>query len=85
MSGNAHCIIRMSAFSTRAELEDLFVACRNGDIARVRQAVADGVDVRNVVDKKWYNRAPLHYACRYVACLILVPRPPLPSKGLGIV
>ena len=54
----------MSTFST----EDLFDACINGDIARVRRAVADGVDVRKVVDINWANRTPLHYACRYVAC-----------------
>ena len=47
---------------------DLFDACEKGDIARVRQAVADGVDVRKVVDKSWSNYTPLHYACRYVAC-----------------
>ena len=39
-----------------------------GDIARVRQAVADGVDVRKVVDKNWNNRTPLHHASWYVAC-----------------
>ena len=63
-SGNAHCTIRMSTFSTK----DLFDACKKGDIARVRQAVADGVDVRKVVDKNWSNFTPLHYTCWYVAC-----------------
>ena len=47
---------------------DLFGACRKGDIARVRQAVADGADVRKVVDKSRSNYTPLHYACEYVAC-----------------
>ena len=61
-SRNAHCTIRMSTFSK----EDLFDACKKGDIARVRQAVADGDDVRKVVDKYWDT--PLHYACGYVAC-----------------
>jgi hypothetical protein len=42
---------------------DLFDACWEGDIARVRQAVADGVDVRKVVDKDWYNETLLHRAC----------------------
>ena len=77
---STHCTIRMSTFST----EDLFDACEKGDIARVRQAVADGVDVRKVVDKNWYNRTPLHYACRYVV-VRFGPRPPPSSKGLGIV
>ena len=54
----------MSTFST----EDLIDACKKGDITRVRRAFADGVDVRKVVDKNWYNRTPLHYACGYVAC-----------------
>ena len=43
---------------------DLFDACRRGDIARVRQAVADGVDVRKVVDKDVVNETLLHCACR---------------------
>ena len=42
----------------------LFDACKRGDIARVRQAVADGVDVRKVVDKNEWNETPLHCACR---------------------
>ena len=46
----------------------VFGACWEGDIARVRQAVADGVDVRKVVDKSYLNYTPLHYACQYVAC-----------------
>ena len=43
---------------------DLFDACKRGDIAGVRQAVADGVDVRKVVDKNLFNETPLHCACR---------------------
>ena len=47
-------------------IRDLLDACERGDIARVRQAVADGVDVRKVVDKSFFslNETPLHYACR---------------------
>ena len=63
-SGNAHCTIKVSTFRTK----DLLDACEKGDIARVRRAVADGVDVRKVVDKNWFNRTPLHYASWYVAC-----------------
>lgn len=48
--------------------EDLFDDCRKGDITRVCQAVADGVDMRKVVDKSYLNYTPLHYACWYVAC-----------------
>ena len=57
-------MIRMATFSPK----DLFDACEKGDIARVRQAVADGVDVRKAVDKNWLNFTPLHYASWYVAC-----------------
>ena len=41
-------------------------ACREGDVATVRQAVADGVDVRKVVDMRWPRPTTLHYACQYV-------------------
>ena len=44
-------------------LDYLFQACKEGDVARVREAVADGVDVRKVVDKSLRNFTPLHYAC----------------------
>ena len=40
-----------------------------GDITRVRKAVDNGVDVRKVVDKSYYNSTPLHYACWYVCIL----------------
>ena len=51
---------------TKMSTSDLFDACRSGDIARVRQAVADGVDVRKVVNKNsWLKESPLHYACRW--------------------
>ena len=44
---------------------DVFDACVTGDIARVRQSVADGIDMRNVVNKGWFNFTPLHYACKW--------------------
>ena len=47
---------------------DLFDACWKGDIARVRQAFSDQIDVRKVVNKNFFNYTLLHYACRYVAC-----------------
>ena len=47
-------------------LRDLFEACEKGDIARVRQAVADGIDARKAVDKNFFNYTPLHHACVYV-------------------
>ena len=43
---------------------DVFNACVRGDVARVRQSVADGIDMRNVVNKGWFNYTPLHYACK---------------------
>ena len=52
--------LHQNKMSTR----DLFDACKRGDIARVRQAVADGVDVRKVVDKNMVNETLLHCACR---------------------
>ena len=45
-------------------LDYLFDACTKGDVARVRQAVADGVDVRKVVDDFFSRKTPLHYACQ---------------------
>ena len=45
-------------------ISDVFIACKRGDIARVRQAVADGVDVRKVINVNWHNETPLHHACR---------------------
>ena len=50
-------------------LNDLFDACRKGDIARVRKAVDNGIDVRKVVDNNWLNYTPLHHACWYVCIL----------------
>ena len=50
-------------------LNYLFDACKRGDIARVREAVDNGVDVRKVVDKSYYNCTPLHWACEYVCIL----------------
>ena len=50
---------------------ELFDACKRGDIARVRQAVADGVDVRKVVNENWYNETLLHYAYYGTYCMTL--------------
>ena len=47
-------------------LDYLFRACKEGDVATVRQAVADGVDGKKVVDGSWPYPTPLHYACQYV-------------------
>jgi hypothetical protein len=38
-------------FYTKMSTSDLFDACKKGDITRVRQAVVDGVDLREVVDE----------------------------------
>ena len=70
MAGSNYIFGIISANSDRARpakmsTSDLFDACKRGDIAGVHQAVADGVDVRKVVDKdSYYNESPLHYACR---------------------
>ena len=44
--------------------DDLFDACTKEDLVRVRQAIADGVDVTKVVDKRWNDFTPLLYACQ---------------------
>ena len=54
----------LTASCTKMSTSDLiFDACERGDIARVRQAVADGVDVRKVVNENDWDATPLHYAC----------------------
>ena len=58
--------------SRRTTLYDLFDACKGGDLPTVRQAVADGLDLKNARDNRGYyqyNSTPLHYACRYVSTL----------------
>ena len=44
---------------------ELFEACRRGDLATVRRAVAEGLEVKNAVDKGLFNYTPLHYASLY--------------------
>ena len=46
---------------------ELFEACKRGDLATVRRAVAEGLEVKNAVDKGLYKHlyTPLHYASRY--------------------
>ena len=61
------CYILYVAEGVIMSLRDLFDACRKGDVARVRKAVADGVDVRNVVNNTYFNSTPLHYACEYAS------------------
>ena len=63
--------------SRRTTLYDLFDACERGDLPTVRQAVADGLDLKNARDGRYYiiggyihyNCTPLHLACRYVSTL----------------
>ena len=43
--------------------EELFDACRDGDINKLRTVVGDGGDVRTIRDQRRYNSTPLHYAC----------------------
>ena len=61
--------------SRRTTLRDLFYACERGDLPTVRQAVADGLDLKNARDNRYigvyyqYNCTPLHVACGYVSTL----------------
>ena len=60
------CSVDRAPPAPKMSTSDLFDACRRGDIAGVRQAVADGVDVRKVVNGNWswLNETLLHCACR---------------------
>ena len=46
---------------------ELIEACKRGDLAKVRRVVAEGLEVKNAVDKSYYNHlyTPLHYASEY--------------------
>ena len=46
---------------------ELFGACERGDLATVRKAVAEGLEVKNAVDKGLYKHlyTLLHYASEY--------------------
>ena len=49
----------------RMSLKELFRACKEGDVASVRRAVENGLNVKDAVDKEWFKYTPLHYACEY--------------------
>ena len=49
---------------------ELFEACNRGDLAKVRRAVAEGLEVKNAVNKDWFNYTPLHYASLYESLLL---------------
>ena len=53
----------------RMSLEELFRACEKGDVESVRRAVESGVNVKDAVDKEWFNCTSLHHACRYYELL----------------
>ena len=57
----------MSSTETTVTESELFGACKRGDLATVRRAVAEGLEVKNAVDKGLYNHlyTPLHYASQY--------------------
>ena len=60
--------------SRRTTLVDLFDECKRGHLLTVRQAVrqavADGFDLKNARDDRYSDRpTPLHYACWYVSTL----------------
>ena len=52
-------------------LTELFEACREGNVASVRKAVENGLNVKDAVDKEFLNLTPLHYACWYDLCIEL--------------
>ena len=43
----------------------LFEACKRGDLATVRRDVEEGLEVKNAVNKGFFNYTPLHYASEY--------------------
>ena len=48
--------------------KELFSACEDGDVDRVRRAIAAGVDPKKAINKDIYpeETSRLHTACRYV-------------------
>ena len=59
----------MSSTETTVTESELIEACKRGDLAKVRRAVAEGLEVKNAVDKSWLNFTPLHYASLYESLL----------------
>jgi ankyrin repeat protein len=58
--------------STR-QAEELFSACKAGDVDRVRRAIAAGADPKKAINKDALitGETPLHVACRYVHALAI--------------
>ena len=52
-------------------LTEFFRACKEGDVASVRKAVENGLNVKDAVDKEYFDWTPLHYACWYDLCIEL--------------
>ena len=49
-------------------VSQLFEACKTGDLAKVRRAVAEGLEVKNAVDQSDFSECSdtlLHYASGY--------------------
>ena len=78
-----HMIPRKMSTGTRlAELErELFSACLDRDLDRVRRVIAAGVDPKKATNKDYFEETPLHTACRYVpsSSVHVVPRSSIPS------
>ena len=55
----------MSSTETTVTESQLFRACKRGDLPTVRRAVAEGLEVKNAVNKSFFNYTPLHYASEY--------------------
>ena len=59
----------MSSTETTVTKTELFDACKRGNLAKVRRAVAEGLEVKNAVDNGLFNYTPLHYASLYESLL----------------
>ena len=42
----------------------LYEACKDGDVNKLRRAIANGVDPKEVVFRELSDETPLHVACR---------------------
>ena len=70
-------------FSRQAKLEkELFSACEDGNVDRVRRAIAAGVDPKKAINRHSFSEeeTPLYTACEYVIIRRGGYRPPPPPS-----
>ena len=60
VSSNGHMIVNMSTARERR----FFDACEAGDVGQISNLIADGVNPKEIVDKRFLNETPVHTACR---------------------